>query len=48
MHRKNGQFASVKESYSSAAENWDSSNGAPCSESMWVSSYDFDCSKLKI
>ncbi|KAF7843029.1 dynamin-related protein 3A-like [Senna tora] len=33
MHRKNGQFASVKECYSSVAENWDSSNGAPCSES---------------
>ncbi|XP_028772097.1 GATA transcription factor 19 [Neltuma alba] len=33
MHRKNGQFASSKECDSSAAENWDSSNGAACSES---------------
>ncbi|KAK8472465.1 hypothetical protein PHAVU_002G213800 [Phaseolus vulgaris] len=29
MHRKNGQFASLKEDYKSHAENWDSSNGTP-------------------
>lgn len=40
MHRKNGQFASSKECDSSAAENWDSSNGAACSESKWVLSDD--------
>ncbi|TKY59446.1 GATA transcription factor 28 [Spatholobus suberectus] len=34
MHRKNGQFASLKEDYQSPAENWDSSNGTPCPESM--------------
>ncbi|KAG5023207.1 GATA transcription factor 24 [Glycine soja] len=33
MHRKNGQFASMKEDYKSPAENWDSSNGTPCPES---------------
>ncbi|RDX77737.1 GATA transcription factor 24, partial [Mucuna pruriens] len=33
MHRKNGQFASLKEDYKSPAENWDSSNGTPCPES---------------
>ncbi|XP_061358332.1 GATA transcription factor 19-like [Gastrolobium bilobum] len=34
MHRKNGQFASLKEDYKSPAENWDSSNGTPCPESI--------------
>ncbi|XP_027346169.1 GATA transcription factor 19-like isoform X4 [Abrus precatorius] len=33
MHRKNGQFASLKEDYKSPTENWDSSNGTPCPES---------------
>ncbi|XP_004504860.1 GATA transcription factor 19-like [Cicer arietinum] len=33
MHRKNGQFASLKEDYISPAENQDSSNGTPCPES---------------
>ncbi|KAG5014963.1 hypothetical protein JHK85_021099 [Glycine max] len=33
MHRKNGQFASLKEDYKSPAENWDSSNGTPCPDS---------------
>ncbi|CAJ1936151.1 unnamed protein product [Sphenostylis stenocarpa] len=33
MHRKNGQFASLKEDYKSPAENWDSGNGTPCPES---------------
>lgn len=38
MHRKNGQFASLKEDYKShAAENWDSSNGTPDPEYKWVS-----------
>ncbi|KAK7363064.1 hypothetical protein VNO77_05193 [Canavalia gladiata] len=32
MHRKNGQFASLKEDYKSPAVNWDSSNGTPCPE----------------
>ena len=41
MHRKNGQFASLKEGYKSPTENWDSSNGASCPQSMWVSSYIF-------
>ncbi|KAL2343849.1 hypothetical protein Fmac_005134 [Flemingia macrophylla] len=34
MHRKNGQFASLKEDYKSSSENWDSSNGTPCPESI--------------
>ncbi|KAJ1387028.1 Zinc finger, GATA-type [Sesbania bispinosa] len=34
MHRKNGQFASLKEDYKSPAENLDSSNGTPCPESI--------------
>lgn len=34
MHRKNGQFASLKEDYKSPTENWDSSNGTPCPESI--------------
>ncbi|KAK7252273.1 hypothetical protein RIF29_36106 [Crotalaria pallida] len=33
MHRKNGQFASVKENYKPPAENCDSSYGTPCPES---------------
>lgn len=33
MHRKNGQFASLKEDYKSPAEKWDSSIGTPCPES---------------
>ncbi|QCD84187.1 pseudo-response regulator 1 [Vigna unguiculata] len=33
MHRKNGQFASLKEDYKSYAENWDSSNATPGPES---------------
>ncbi|GAU30533.1 hypothetical protein TSUD_65430, partial [Trifolium subterraneum] len=33
MQRKNGQFASLKEEYCSPAENQDSSNVTPCSES---------------
>ncbi|BAT73901.1 hypothetical protein VIGAN_01146000 [Vigna angularis var. angularis] len=33
MHRKNGQFASLKEDYKSHAENWDSSNAIPGPES---------------
>ncbi|KAK7319505.1 hypothetical protein RJT34_04226 [Clitoria ternatea] len=34
MHRKNGQFASLKEDCKSPAENWDSSNGTPYPESI--------------
>ncbi|XP_030943486.1 GATA transcription factor 19-like isoform X2 [Quercus lobata] len=30
MHRKNGQFASLKNSFKVAGENWDSSDGTPC------------------
>ncbi|KAH7518750.1 hypothetical protein FEM48_Zijuj09G0204100 [Ziziphus jujuba var. spinosa] len=33
MHRKNGQFASVKESCKLDAGNWDSSDSIPCPES---------------
>ncbi|KAF3435110.1 hypothetical protein FNV43_RR22197 [Rhamnella rubrinervis] len=33
MHRKNGQFASLKESYKADAGNWDSSDSIPCPES---------------
>ncbi|CAK8577942.1 unnamed protein product [Lathyrus sativus] len=33
MQRKNGQFASLKEEYSSPAENQDFNNGAPCPKS---------------
>ncbi|KAI4296448.1 hypothetical protein L6164_036405 [Bauhinia variegata] len=33
MHRKNGQFASLKECYNPAGENWDSNSSAPCPES---------------
>ncbi|KAI4299173.1 hypothetical protein L6164_032656 [Bauhinia variegata] len=33
MHRKNGQFASLKECYNPADENCDSNNNAPCPES---------------
>ncbi|KAK9287394.1 hypothetical protein L1049_015812 [Liquidambar formosana] len=29
MHRKNGQFASIKESYDMATESWDPNNGTP-------------------
>ncbi|XP_034681355.1 GATA transcription factor 24-like isoform X3 [Vitis riparia] len=32
MHRKNGQFASVKESFKMATGNWDPSSGTPCPE----------------
>lgn len=33
MQRKNGQFSSLKEEYSSPAENQDSNNGTPCPKS---------------
>ncbi|XP_019420264.1 PREDICTED: GATA transcription factor 19-like isoform X1 [Lupinus angustifolius] len=33
MHRKNGQFTSLKENYKPPAENCGSSNGTPCPES---------------
>ena len=36
MHRKNGQFASVKESFKMATGNWDPSSGTPCPEYVWV------------
>ncbi|KAJ9705646.1 hypothetical protein PVL29_003624 [Vitis rotundifolia] len=32
MHRKNGQFASLKESFKMATGNWDPSSGTPCPE----------------
>ncbi|KAM6576472.1 hypothetical protein CsatB_028309 [Cannabis sativa] len=34
MHRKNGQFASSKESCKTDVGNWDSSDGTPCAESV--------------
>lgn len=34
MHRKNGQFASSKDSRKIDAGNWDSSDGTPCAESI--------------
>lgn len=34
MHRKNGQFASLKNSFKVAGENWDSSDGTPCPAPM--------------
>jgi hypothetical protein len=34
MHRKNGQFASLKDSYKVAVENCDSSDGTTCPAPM--------------
>lgn len=39
MHRKNGQFASLKDCYNTEGGTWETSNGTPHSESMWVEGY---------